>query len=74
MDALTYRSVARVYPTATTRSLAKTIRTTYVFYWVNSLVRRRISGPGLANLQWTYTYNGSHTAAQAASFLNHPAN
>lgn len=44
------------------------------FYWVNSLVRRRISGPGLADLQWTYTYNGSHTAAQAASFLNHPAN
>lgn len=43
------------------------------FYWANSLVSRRISGPGLTDMQWSYTYNNSQTPAQAASFLNHPA-
>lgn len=44
------------------------------FYWANSLVRKKISGPGLSDMQWTYTYNGSQTPAQAAAFLSHPAN
>jgi hypothetical protein len=44
------------------------------FYWVNSLVRKKVSGPGLTDMQWTYTYNNSQTPLQAASFRSHPAN
>lgn len=44
------------------------------FYWANSLVRKKISGPGLKDMQWTYTYNGSQTPVQAAAFLSHPVN
>lgn len=43
------------------------------FYWANSLVGKKISGPGMADLQWSYAYNASQTPAQASSFLTHPA-
>ncbi|MEA5667134.1 hypothetical protein VA603_06240 [Stenotrophomonas sp. MH1] len=44
------------------------------FYWVNSLVRKKISGPGIDGLQWTYQYNGSQLAAQARSLWNYSPN
>jgi len=44
------------------------------FYWVNSLVGKKISGPGLDDLQWSYAYNASQTPAQASSFLTHASN
>ncbi len=44
------------------------------FYWANSLVRRKISGAGLNEMQWIYTYKASQTPAEAAAFINHPVN
>jgi len=42
------------------------------FYWTNSLVRKKISGPGIAEMQWNYEYKQSQSPEQAASYLDHP--
>ncbi|WP_434982776.1 RHS repeat domain-containing protein [Xanthomonas arboricola] len=44
------------------------------FYWTNSLIRKNVSGPGVADAQWTYRYNGVQNTTEAAGFWDKPAN
>ena len=41
-------------------------------YWLNSLVLKRISGPGLPTMQWDYTYNNSDKPTEIPTMVGGP--
>ncbi|MCC4601679.1 hypothetical protein [Xanthomonas melonis] len=44
------------------------------FYWTNSLTRKKISGPGMADTQWTYRYSGVQNTSEVAGLWGKSAN
>ena len=38
-------------------------------YWANSLIRKRITGPGLPTMQWDYVYNNAQKTNETGSYF-----